>query len=342
MKQYLEKLINQENLTTEEIQGLMTSCINGGVSESEIASFLTALRVKGETPEEIAGMVEVIRSHSTFNGTRITNVMDNCGTGGDQSNSFNISTTAAFVIAGAGIPVAKHGNRSISSKTGSADVLEHLGVSLSFAKEHVEEMLTENNIAFLFAPHVHAGLKPFSKVRKDLGLPTVFNLIGPLTNPVQLDTQLLGVYRRDMLPMLAEALKKLGRRRALVVNGAGYMDEASLAGENHFVLLEEGNVTSFTLHPEEVGLPVVPNEKIQGGSAADNAEITQQVLQGIPGPYLDTVLLNAGLGLYANGAAGTIRESVELARESIQSGAALKRLENLVSYSRKLIGEVVS
>ncbi|MFD2627312.1 anthranilate phosphoribosyltransferase [Oceanobacillus kapialis] len=342
MKKYLEKLINQENLTIDEIQILMNSCIQGEVSDSEIASFLTALRVKGETPEEIAGMAEVIRSHSTFHGTRIANVMDNCGTGGDQSNSFNISTTAAFVIAGAGIPVAKHGNRSISSKTGSADVLEHLGVSLSFSKEHVEEMLAENNIAFLFAPHVHAGLKPFMKVRKDLGLPTVFNVIGPLTNPVQLDSQLLGVYRRDLLPMLAEALNQLGRRRALVINGAGYMDEASLAGENHLVLLEDGAIKPFTLHPEDVGLSVVPNERIQGGSAADNAEITKRVLNGESGPYLDTVLLNAGLGIYANGAAGTIRESVELARESIQSGAALNCLENLVQYSKKLTSEVVS
>src|SRR5699024_5099262 len=234
-----EKMLNRESLTIEEMKAAATSCFADTTSESELAAFLTALRAKGETPEEIAGLVEVIRAESSQTSNVLTNVMDNCGTGGDGSYSFNISTTAAVVIAGAGVTVAKHGNRSISSKTGSADVLEHLGISLTFQKEQMEEILHENNIAFLYAPNIHQGMKRFMKVRQDLRIPTVFNLIGPLTNPVTLDTQFVGVYRRDMLPMIAETMHRLGRRRAIAINGAGYMDEASLAGENHLSLLNE-------------------------------------------------------------------------------------------------------
>ncbi|SFB05632.1 anthranilate phosphoribosyltransferase [Lentibacillus halodurans] len=341
MKNYLEKLLNQENLTLQEMKDAATISFDDHITENELASFLTALSAKGETPEEIAGLVEVIRKQSSQTTSRLADVMDNCGTGGDGSHSFNISTTAAFVLAGAGVKVAKHGNRSISSKTGSADVLEHLGISLSFAKEHVEEILEENHIVFLYAPHVHPGMKRFMTVRKNLGIPTIFNLIGPLTNPVTLDTQLLGTYRRDMLPSLAEALNQLGRKRALVINGAGYMDEASLAGENHMTLLDKGNITSFTLHPSEVNLPVCPNEAIRGGDAKENAAILLDVLNGKPGPYYDTVLLNAGLGLFAQGTAASIEDGITKADESIQSGAAMEKLQRLIDYSSKISSEVI-
>ena len=341
MKFYLEKLMNHENLSIEEMKSATNNCFSAGITDTEIAAFLTALRAKGETADEIAGIVEVIRSQSPLTSISLPNVMDNCGTGGDKSYSFNISTTSAFVIAGAGITVAKHGNRSISSKTGSADVLEHLGVSLSFTNDHMEEMLRENKIAFLFAPHVHDKLKHFMKVRTELGLPTIFNAIGPLTNPVPLDSQFLGVYRQDMVPMMADALQKLGRRRAIVINGAGCMDEASLAGENHLILLDAGKQIPFTLRPEEVGLPVYTNDKIRGGDAKDNADILLHVLKGKPGAYLDTVLLNAGLGIFANGATQTIKEGIGLAMESIQSGAALERLQQLIAYSKKIPSEVL-
>lgn len=341
MKDYLEKLLAQENLSLHEMKNAATYCFTQESSDSELASFLTALRAKGETPEEIAGLVEVIRSQSSQTTNTLTNVMDNCGTGGDGSYSFNISTTAAFVIAGAGITVAKHGNRSISSKTGSADVLEHLGVSLSLSKEQTDEMLSENNIAFLFAPNVHPGMKRFMKVRKDLRIPTIFNLIGPLTNPVHLNTQLLGVYRREMLPVLAEALHQLGRDRALVINGAGHMDEASLAGDNHITLLDQGKISSFTLHPDDVNLPVYQNEQIRGGDAKDNAAILLDVLKGKPGPYYDTILLNAGLGIFANGTTESIQDGIAMAKESIDSGAALEKLQRLVLYSNKVSQEVI-
>ncbi|WP_249871419.1 anthranilate phosphoribosyltransferase [Oceanobacillus saliphilus] len=340
MKQYLKKVINGENLTVEEMKEVANYCFTNDVTESEIAALLTALQAKGETADEVAGLVDVIRGKSSFHTGPISDAIDNCGTGGDQSYSFNISTTSAFVMAGAGLTVAKHGNRSISSKTGSADVLEHLGVSLYFTKEQVEEILLENKIAFLFAPHVHEALKPFSIVRKNLGLPTIFNTIGPLTNPIELDTQLMGVYRKEMLPMVAEALNKLGRRRAVVVTGAGSMDEASLAGENHLIILDKGKLTPITLNPEEVGLPVYSNEQIRGGDAKKNAKILLSVLNGEQGAYLDTVLLNAGLGIFTNGKAATIKDGIELARESIQSGAALARLQHLVDYSNNIPSEV--
>lgn len=341
MKGYLEKLMNRENLTLSEMKAATNECFKEHITDTEISAFLTALKMKGETANEIAGIVEVIRAQSEMGSIQISDVMDNCGTGGDGSNSFNISTTAAFVLAGAGVTVAKHGNRSVSSKTGSADVLEQLGVSLSFTKEHTEKMLRENKIAFLFAPHVHTKLRPFMKIRQELKLPTIFNLIGPLMNPIDLDSQLLGVYQRDKLVTIAEALKQLGRRRAVVVNGAGFMDEASLAGENHLVLLDDGEITQFTLHPNDVGLPTYPNEAIRGGDAKENAKILLSVLRNEQSPYLDTVLLNAGLGLFAHGKTNSIKEGIEVARESIASGAAMERLNTLVQYSRSITSEAI-
>lgn len=336
MKDYLQKLMNNRHLTFSEIKEATNRCLTGNISDTEIAAFLTALRMKGETPEEIAGIVEVIRGKSELSSLSFTNVMDNCGTGGDRSNSFNISTTSAFVLAGAGITVAKHGNRSISSQTGSADVLEQLGVSLTFSKEQIEQILKENNIVFLFAPHVHTNLRPFMKVRNELGLPTVFNLIGPLTNPLELDSQVIGVYDRTKLKTIAESLKELGRKRAVVLNGAGYMDEASLAGENHLVLLNDGEIESLTLHPHDIDLNVYDNDAIKGGDAKRNAEILLSVLRNEPSPYLDTVLLNSAIGFYANGMAPTIKDGVQIARETIASGKALKRLETLVQFSKRI------
>jgi anthranilate phosphoribosyltransferase len=341
MKNILAKLMNQENLTTEEIKAATNLCLEEKVTNAEIAAFLTALRMKGETADEIAGMADVIRSQSELSGITLTNVMDNCGTGGDRSNSFNISTTTAFVLAGAGVKVAKHGNRSISSKTGSADVLEELGVHLSFSKKQTVDMLTNNNISFLFAPHVLAKLRPFMKVRRDLGLPTIFNLIGPLTNPVHLDSQLVGVYQRDKITIIAEALQKLGRKRAVVLNGAGHMDEASLAGENHLAILHGGKITTCTVHPDDLGLPIHENSAIQGGTAKENAAILRSVLNNEPSAYLDTVLLNASIALFANGKVDHFIDGIALAQESIASGAALESLNTLIHYSETLTSEAI-
>nr|WP_259547484.1 anthranilate phosphoribosyltransferase [Heyndrickxia oleronia] len=341
MKAYLEKMMDHQSLSFEEMTNAASYLLDEAISDSEMGAFLATLKVKGETAEEIAGLVQVIRDKSLKIQLDIDHVMDNCGTGGDGSQSFNISTTSAFVIAGAGIKIAKHGNRSVSSRTGSADVLESLGISLNFRAEQIKEILEENGIAFLFAPNLHPSLKRIMKIRKDLKIPTVFNLIGPLTNPVDLDTQLLGIYRRDMLEMMASVLHRLGRKRALILNGAGYMDEASLSGENHLVLLDHGDIIPFTLKPEDVGLPHYENSEICGGSSVENASILMSVLNGEKGAYRDTVIFNAGLAIFANGLAQTVQEGIALARESIDSGAALKKLNYLIDYSQRAKEEVM-
>ncbi|MBS8264494.1 anthranilate phosphoribosyltransferase [Mesobacillus boroniphilus] len=335
MKHYLEKLIEGKSLMEYEMEEAVQGIFKQDITDSEIASFLTGLKSKGETAEEVSGLVKAIRKHALNFTKKIPNVLDNCGTGGDGSKSFNISTTSAFVIAGAGITVAKHGNRSVSSKTGSADVLEALGVSLDFSPEATEEILEQNGIAFLFAPHVHPKLKQIMKVRRDLKIPTIFNLIGPLTNPVQLDYQLLGIYRRDLLDKFAHVLANLNRKRAIVINGAGGMDEASLSGVNEMVLVTQGEIRHMKLQPEEVNLPEYDNASIRGGDARDNAEILLNVLRGKKGAHRDTVLLNSGIGIYTAGHAPSILEGVAQAAESIDSGNALRKLENLIDISKR-------
>ncbi|WP_071395235.1 anthranilate phosphoribosyltransferase [Bacillus tuaregi] len=333
MKDILVRLTSGETLTNFEINQAMERLFSDDVSDSEISAFLIGLKAKGETVEEIAGLVKGIRAKALPFKKKFANVMDNCGTGGDGVKSFNVSSTSAFVIAAAGIPVAKHGNRSVSSKTGSADVLEELGIDLNLSSERIEEIIEEVGIAFLFAPHVHPKIKRIQKVRKDLGIPTVFNLLGPLLNPVELDSQFLGVYRRDLAKMFAEVLNALGRKRAVVLNGAGSMDEASLQGENYLVMLENGHISERILRPEEVGLSIYPNEAIVGGYARENAEILRNVLKGKRGAYRDTVLLNAGIGIYVGGKASSIQAGVELAEELIDSGAALDKLNRLIEAS---------
>ncbi|GAA5415949.1 anthranilate phosphoribosyltransferase 2 [Paraliobacillus ryukyuensis] len=339
MKAYLEKITKKQDLTMLEMEEAARKMFLEMTSDIEIGAFLTGLRVKGETVDEITGMVHVIREKSFTLPEMIPDIIDNCGTGGDGSKSFNISTTAAFVLAGAGIAVAKHGNRSISSKTGSADVLEELGVSLEMTVEQMQYILKENGIAFLFAPYVHPALKRVMQVRKALKIPTLFNLIGPLTNPVPLTTQLLGIYRRDMLDHMAQVLNQLGRKRAVVLNGAGYMDEASLAGENHLVILENGERRHVILRPADVGMSEYSNDLIVGGDARKNAEILHDVLDGKTGVHRDTVLLNAGIGIYAHGKANSINEGIELAKVSIDSGKAKQKLEHLIAYSNQLARE---
>ena len=336
MRQYLEKLSMYESLSASEMNEAASALLAEETADSEVAAFLMALKLKGETAEEIACLAEVLRSQAV----NITvpdeyRLMDNCGTGGDGSCSFNISTAAAFVIAGTGIKVAKHGNRSISSRTGSADVLEELGIQLFAEPGRIEEMLAEAGIGFLFAPSVQPRLGRISKIRKELKIPTVFNLLGPLTNPAPLHSQLVGVYREDLLGLFGAVLDKLGRRRAICVHGAGGMDEASLQGKNELVLLEDGKLTPFSLTPEQVGLPSYKNEEIRGGDARENAAIMLRILRGEKGAGRDTVLLNAGLAIFANGKAKTIIEGIRLAEESIDSGNACGCLERLITYCQK-------
>ena len=332
MKHYLQRVMNRESLTEAVMLEVSRTFFTNSVTDSELAAFITALKLKGESVDEIVGLVKAVREQ-TLKFSHVAGCIDNCGTGGDGSHSFNISSTSAFVLAGAGIPVAKHGNRSVSSKTGSADVLEHLGIHLNVTPEQNEQQLKEIGITFLFAQHVQPKMGRIMKVRRELGIPTIFNLIGPLTNPIELETQVLGIYRRDFTELFAESLKRLGRKRAVVLNGAGGMDEASLQGDNELVILEDGNIRKINLHPEEVNLSVYSNEAIRGGDAKENADILLNVLKGEKGAYKDTVLLNAGIGIYAAGKADNIEGGIELARNSIESGAALSKLEQLVANS---------
>jgi anthranilate phosphoribosyltransferase len=335
MKNFLLQLAEGGSFTEPQMKEAMDLILGEEVSESEIAAFLMGLKSKGETVEEITGIVKGLKENTLPFRKKFPNVLDNCGTGGDGSSSFNISTTSAFVIAGAGIPVAKHGNRSISSKTGSADVLEYLGINLNLSVERTEEILDELGIAFLFAPHVHPKLKKVMTVRRQLKIPTIFNFIGPLTNPIDLDYQLLGVYRRDLLPVFAEVLQNLGRKRAVVINGAGFMDEASLQGENHLTLLEDGVISKQSFVPGEVGLPQYDNSAIKGGDSKENALILKNVLSGEKGACRDTVLLNAGIGIYASGRAENIADGISIARDVIDSGAAYGKLQGLIEMTRK-------
>jgi anthranilate phosphoribosyltransferase len=341
MRDYLLQLADGESFSENQMKEAMDYILGEEVSESEIAAFLMGLKSKGETVEEIAGIVKAMKENTLKFSKRIPNVLDNCGTGGDGSSSFNVSTTSAFVIASTGIPVAKHGNRSISSKTGSADVLEYLGVNLNLSAERTEEILQEIGIAFLFAPHIHPKLKSVMSVRKQLKIPTIFNFIGPLTNPIDLDYQLLGVYRRDLLNVFAEVLDRLGRKRAIVINGAGFMDEASLQGENHLTILEGGVISNHSFSPGEIGLPQYDNKDIKGGDSKINAEILIKVLQGEKGAYRDTVLLNAAIGIFTAGKVNSITEGIITAEEMIDSGAAYEKLKLLVEKTRTGKREVI-
>lgn len=334
MRRFTEKVSVGSALTYHEMREAADRLMSAEVSNEDIASFLQALTTKGETIEEITALVSIVKDHAIQIPVTTPNVFDNCGTGGDGSNSFNISTTTSFVLAGAGLKVAKHGNRRISSRTGSADLLEELGIALDFNPREVNELLNKTNIAFLFAPHVHPNMKRIQGIRKLLGKPSIFNIIGPLTNPVPLSSQLMGVYDKSRLMDLAAVLHRLGRNRAVVLTGHDGMDEASLAGENHLVLMDKGELIPFTLNAEEVGLSTAPPEAIRGGDAKENAAILEHVLKGKQSPYLDTVLFNAGIGLFAAGVVTTIQEGVHKAKDSIDSGLALNSLKEVIAYSQ--------
>lgn len=255
--------------------------------------------------------------------------MDNCGTGGDKSFSFNISTTCSFILAGGGIHVAKHGNRSISSKSGSADVLEALGITVDLAPEKLGQVLDQTGIAFLFAQKMHPAMRYISPARQALGIPTIMNLIGPLTHPMDLETQLMGLYQADLQHDLAQVLKLLGRRRAVVITGPDNMDEAALYGVNHYTLLNEGKISQGSFTFKDLGMPEVGLDDIKGGDAQKNAQILISVLKNEPSPYLETAVLNAGLGFFANGKADNLAEGIDLAREIIASGKAYAKLQAL-------------
>lgn len=316
-----------ESLSEQQMKEKSLDMLSGKMDEQSVKQFLMELHNKGETADELVGLVKAMREKAVKLPAVEGELVDVCGTGGDRSFSFNISTLTAFVLAGCGLTVAKHGNRSVSSKTGSSDVLEELGISTKTDVVSIPYILDQTGIAFLFAPAVHPALGGMRQIRKDIGTPTIFNLVGPLANPLPISVQMTGVYRRDMLEPMADALIRLGRKRGALIFGAGGLDELSLAGTNELIIFNEHGKQHITLHPEEVGLKTAPVEAIRGGDPKRNAEIFREVLEGSEGPYLDTVALNAGTGLYVSGRAQTIAEGVANAKQSILSGETARVFE---------------
>jgi len=325
----LIKLLRQESLTADEAAEVMTTIMDGEATPAQIASLLTALRMKGESVEEIAGFARVMREKAVRIHPKRAPLVDTCGTGGDRLKTFNISTAAAFVVAGAGVAVAKHGNRSVTSKSGSADVLEELGVSLSVPPESVEACIEQIGIGFLFAQRFHPAMKYAAPVRREIGIRTVFNILGPLTNPAGADCQVIGVYDPDLTESLARVLGLLGSRRAFVVHGMLGLDEWSTAGATRVSELRDGEVTTRFYTASSFGLPEATPEALAGGPPVENADVMQRLFRGEGGPKRDIVMLNAAAALVAAGQAKDIPDGLQQAAVSLDSGAALEKLQAL-------------
>lgn len=333
LQEAIHKLVEKSDLTKQEAHACVLEIMSGTVPESLIAAFLTALRMKGETVAEIAGAALAMREKSTKIVTRHSNVIDTCGTGGDGLGTFNISTAAAIVAAASGAVVAKHGNRAVSSRSGSADVLKALGVNIDIPKEKVEQSLDTVGIGFLFAPMLHPAMKFAGPVRAALSMRTIFNVLGPLTNPAGARRQVLGVFRRGLTETLAEVLLDLGTERALVVHGTGGMDELSTIGETKVSEIRDGAITTTTFHHSSVGIASADLAHLAGGDASTNAAIIRGILTGSTGAPRDITVLNAGAALYVYGISASIREGVALAAESIASGAAEQKLNELIGFT---------
>ena len=332
MQDILNKLVAGNNLTKEEAMQAQEMILTGQATPAQIACFLTALRMKGETLDEITGLAAVLREKANTISPKVDNYVDFVGTGGDRTNTFNISTTSAFVVAAAGVPVAKHGNRSISSKSGAGDVLEALGVNLSADPKVVEKCVETVGIGFMFAPHFNPAMKYVGPVRKELGIRTVFNILGPLSNPSRAKKMLVGVYSPELTEVIAGAIMNLGVERGFVVSGEDNMDELTLTGETTVSEIKDGKITTYTVTPEQFGLKRCAISELQGGDGAANAQITRDILSGKEqGPKRDIVLLNAGAALYIGGKADSIRAGMELAAKTIDAGLAIKTVDALIT-----------
>lgn len=331
-KEAIIKLTNKENLSYEEAKAVMNEIMSGEASDVQKSAYLTALTMKGETIDEITGSAEEMRNHAV-QLSHEGDVLEIVGTGGDKSDSFNISTTSSLVIASAGVPVAKHGNRAASSKSGAADVLESLGVNITISPRKSAELLQNIGICFLFAQSYHTAMKYVGPIRKELGIRTIFNILGPLANPASANLQVMGVYDESLVEPLAKVLSNLGVKRALVVYGQDRLDEISASAETSVCEVKDGTFKSYTISPEQFGLTRCKKEELTGGTPDENAAITKAVLAGEQGARRTAVVLNAGAGLYVAGKADSIEAGVRLAEELIDSGKAEKKLEEFVKYS---------
>lgn len=329
IREAIAKLVRSEDLSRAEVELAMEEIMTGQALPAQIGSFLTAMRMKGETIEEIVGAAVIMRRHATRIKTRHPVILDTCGTGGDESQTFNVSTIAAFVVAGAGIAVAKHGNRCVSSKCGSADLLKELGVNIETEEHAVSRCLDEIGVGFLFAPALHKAMQYAVGPRREIGIRTMFNILGPLTNPAGATHQLLGVYDYKLTKPVAQALGELGSKHALVVHGDDGLDEVTTSDSTQVSELKGGKVTSYEITPMEFGIRKSKPGELKGGDASQNAKIAIAVLSGEKGPQRDIVIINAGCAIYAADGAKSIKEGIEIAEESIESGEGLKKLEQL-------------
>jgi anthranilate phosphoribosyltransferase len=329
----IEKLKRQEDLSTDEASQAMGAIMAGTAAPAQIAGLLVGLSMKGERPAELVGFAKAMRDHAVPVAVGAGPVFDTCGTGGDRSGTFNISTAAAIVLAACGVRVAKHGNRSVSSRCGSADVLESMGVNIQASPEIVSRCLAETGIAFFFAPTFHPAMKHAAQARRELGVRTAFNLLGPLTNPARPSRQIVGVPRPELTELISRSLALLGSERAWVVHGADGLDELSTTGYTKVSECRNGAVQTFYVHPADFGLAKATPESLKGGDAATNAEMVRQVVGGAAGPARDVVLLNAGAALFIAGAAATVRDGIAQAAAAIAAGTAREVLARLIAVS---------
>ncbi|WP_040196665.1 anthranilate phosphoribosyltransferase [Candidatus Soleaferrea massiliensis] len=338
IREAIVKLLDRQNLTLEEAKAVMDEIMQGKATNAQIGSFLTAMRMKGETIEEITACAMIMRKLCT-KLQHDRDVLEIVGTGGDGAYTFNISTVSALVIAAAGVPVAKHGNRSVSSKCGSADVLEALGVKIDLNAQQSAKVLRDTGICFMFAPAYHASMKYAAPVRKELGVRTIFNILGPLANPAGANLQLLGVYDENLVEPLARTLSNLGVKRAMVVYGHDGLDEVTLCSSSTVCEVNDGKLNSFFLDPKQFGFSTCTPGDLVGGNPQENAQIARDILDGMPGPKRDIVLLNAAVCLYMAYSNITLRECVKLAADTIDSGKAKRKLEQFIRLSNEVAAE---
>ena len=335
IKEAIAKLVGKNDLTESEAEAVMNQIMHGEATPSQIGAFLTALRLKGETVTEITGCARAMRANAIKVNPDQEILIDTCGTGGDTTGTFNISTVVSLVVSGAGLAVAKHGNRSVSSSCGSADLFETLGVKIDLGPEEVAKCIDEVGIGFLFAPRFHPAMKYAAGPRREMGIRTIFNILGPLANPAPVSIQLMGVYAPNLTETLAHVLNSLGIHQALVVNGGG-LDELSTTATNTISQLKNGEVNTYSLDSRELGLPQASLDELKGGTPQENAEIALNLLRGESGAKRDIVLLNAAAALVAAKQTEDFRTGVTIAAESIDSGKALKKLEQLIKLSNAL------
>lgn len=334
-KENLSKIVKREDLNEEQMSQMITEIFSGNITDAQIGAMMAALATKGETFEELAGAARAMRRKALRIQTSAATVVDTCGTGGDGAHTFNISTTTSFVVAACGVTVAKHGNRSVSSQCGSADLLEALGVKLDTAPEIVEEAVQDIGIGFLFAPLYHGAMRFAAKARKEVGLRSIFNMLGPLTNPAGANCQLLGVYAPELTEMFAHALQLLGAKRAFVVHGHDGLDEISVCAPTRISELKDGLIRTYDISPEQFFSERAKPADLLGGNPQENAQITRNILNGEKGPKRNVVLINAAAALVAAGQADDLKQGIHMAETTIDEGGAAKKMEALIKYSQE-------